>query len=94
MNFIIKNQIKKQLMPLKQNGLKVKMSKLKGNDVVIATNYPSNYQAVFMETMNALESFGVVISTGKTKNEPCLIFKNLPKDFIGTIRQVISEVWG
>lgn len=93
MNFIIKNQIKKFLKPLKDNGIKLQMTTLKGNRVVIATNFPSNYRAIFMESLNSLESAGIVITTGKYKGEPCLIFKELPKEYIGIISEVVNNYY-
>lgn len=91
MDFIIKGQVKKFLQPLKNSGVRLMMTALKGERVVIARNYPSNYKALFMESLNALESFGVKISTGKYKGEPCLIFKNLPKDYLGIISEVVNN---
>lgn len=90
-DFVIKNEIKKFLQPIVESGTKLKMTMLKGEKVIVATNFPTNYRAVFAESLGELENFGVQLSTGKYKGEICLILKKLPREYIHIIESVINN---
>ena len=90
-DFIIKNEIKKFLQPIVESGTRLKMTMLKGEKVIVITNFPTNYRADYAESLGQLEGFGVELSTGKYNGEACLILKKLQKEYIHIIESVINK---
>lgn len=90
-DLMINGVLDSKLKPLKQLGIKLTNVKYQKEDVIIATNLPTNYKAELNSLINELVGFGLKVSDVFYKNTPAMILSNIPAQYKQAILNYISN---
>lgn len=90
-DFIIKNALDQYMAPLKAEGVQLTNCVYQNEDIVLATNLPTNYEAMFNSTLNKLKEFGIKTEVVNYKHRKALALKNLPKEHKKIIQSYIES---